>query len=108
MKKEFSLKIIGEGKEKEKLEKLAKSLGIDVKFTGKLEKHEDVVKAIKEAFVFVLPSKRESFGITVLEAMACRTPVIATETEGPRDYIENDKDGFLTKINDAEDLAIKN
>lgn len=101
------LKIIGEGIERRKLELIANDLGIDANFTGKIEKHEDVLKELKAASLFVLPSRRESFGITILEAMCSGVPVLSTNTEGPSDHIANGKTGFLIGINDSKDLANK-
>jgi len=106
IKEDYKLKIVGEGNQKEYLERLAKKLNIkNIVFTGKIERHEDVVKEIKKASVFVLPSQRESFGITVLEAMASGTPVVSTATEGPSDYIKNGENGFLAEIGSPESIA---
>ena len=91
------LKIIGSGSDEARLKKLAAELGIGrrVVFFGTVENHDDVLAEIKKSCLFVLPSLRESFGITVLEAMACRTPVLSTPTEGPKDIITHGKNGFL-------------
>ncbi len=105
LRRSHELKIIGEGSERPVLERLAKSLGTDVNFIGKIEKHENVLKELKAASIFVLPSNRESFGITILEAMLSGVPVISTATEGPRDHIKNGETGFLVKIGDHEELA---
>ena len=105
VRRKHSLKIIGEGSERPKLEALSKSLGVDVKFVGKVEQHESVLKELKAASLFVLPSKRESFGITILEAMFSGVPVISTATEGPSDHIENGKTGFL--VRDVKEMAEK-
>ena len=95
IRKKHELKIIGEGSERSKLESLAKSLGVQVNFTGKIERHEDVLKELKKSSLFVLPSRRESFGITILEAMCSGVPVISTATEGPADHVKNGETGFL-------------
>ena len=105
IRKSHELKIIGEGSERGRLESLAKSLGISVNFTGKIEKHEDVLKELKKASLFVLPSVRESFGITILEAMCCGVPVISTRTEGPSDHIRDGETGFL--VGDGSGMAEK-
>ncbi|MBS3050558.1 MAG: glycosyltransferase family 4 protein [Candidatus Aenigmarchaeota archaeon] len=101
------LKIIGEGSERPKLEALATSLGVNVLFTGKIESHEDVLRELKKASLFVLPSKRESFGITILEAMCCGVPVISTPTEGPSDHIKNGETGFLAGEKDLAGRMLK-
>ncbi len=107
IRKNNPLKIIGEGSERLRLEYLAKTLGVDVNFVGKIESHKDVLKAIKAASLFVLPSKRESFGITILEAMQSGVPVISTATEGPIDHIKNGENGFLVGIDNYKNLAEK-
>lgn len=89
------LKIVGEGSERARLEALANSLGVGVIFTGKIEKHESVLAELKKSSLFVLPSRRESFGITILEAMCSGVPVISTRTEGPSDHVKNGETGFL-------------
>lgn len=105
MQRAHQLKIIGEGSERPKLEALTRSLGIEVKFTGKIERHQDVLKELKKSSLFVLPSRRESFGITILEAMCCGVPVISTCTEGPSDHVMNGETGFLVRT--QEEMAGK-
>lgn len=104
-----TLEIIGEGSEKPRLERLAACLGVKkrVKFIQPYKKHEDLIKAIKSATVLALPSKRENFGIVPLEAMRCGTAVISTETDGPKDYIKNGFNGFLTEIGNDTEMADK-
>ncbi|MBU0649515.1 glycosyltransferase family 4 protein, partial [Patescibacteria group bacterium] len=72
--------IVGDGPEKERLEGLAGFLGVKdrVEFTGFLE-YEELVSIMKSSRVFVLPSTREGFGVSVLEAFACGLPVIAVK-----------------------------
>lgn len=53
----------------------------------------------------VVPSLEEAFGKTVIEAMACRTPVVAFNTGGPRDIIEHKLSGYLAEERSAESLA---
>lgn len=100
LQRKHRLKIIGEGIERSKLELLSKSLGVDAVFTGKIESHDAVIRHLKAASLFVLPSRRESFGITILEAMMCGIPVISTATEGPSDHIMNGETGFLVNSRD--------
>ena len=49
--------------------------------------------------------KPESFGLTLIEALAMNTPVIATQHGGPLDIIEDGKNGYFFEIGDAKELA---
>ncbi len=55
----------------------------------------------------IVPSVFEGFGLTVIEAMACGTPVIATDVDALRDVIEDGVNGFLVPYNDVEALSEK-
>ncbi len=57
--------------------------------------------------VVVIPSVFEGFGLTAIEAMACGTPVIATDTDGLRDVIEDGRNGLLVRYNDIEMMTEK-
>lgn len=57
--------------------------------------------------VVVIPSVFEGFGLTAIEAMACGTPVIATDVDALRDVIEDGVNGFLVPYNDVEALSEK-
>ncbi|MEL6287294.1 MAG: glycosyltransferase family 1 protein [Pseudomonadota bacterium] len=63
-------------------------------FTGKLEGAE-LAKAYASADVFVFPSLTDTFGIVMLEAMACGTPVAAYPVTGPIDVVEEGVNGAL-------------
>ncbi len=66
-------------------------------------------KSIYEWFrnsdIFVSSSRWEPFGIVILEAMALGLPVVATETDGARDLIVNEVNGFIVPIESVEPLA---
>ncbi len=70
--------IIGDGPERQRLEQLIqrKKLGKNVIMTGFLESPDNVFAYMKASKVFVLPSRREGFGITVLEAYACGLSIV--------------------------------
>lgn len=77
-----------------------------VVFAG-LKQKNDLAEEMQRASVVVLPSlaHRESFGMVLIEAMACQTPVIGTERGGIPEVIEDDVDGFLVPAGDSEVLA---
>lgn len=102
---EYELCIVGKGREGPALEKLAKDLGVSVTFTGFVKRDEDVMKMMKESEIFVLSSRRESLGLSVLEAMYSRCAVVSTACDGPRDYIVNGKNGILTGIGDPDGMS---
>jgi glycosyltransferase involved in cell wall biosynthesis len=93
--------VIGDGPDRTRLEK---KYGGDNKFVG--YKHgRELVNWLSLADVFVFPSKTETFGLVVLEALACGIPVAAHDVMGPRDSITEGKDGFLS--DDLRAAALK-
>ena len=74
-----SATLVGEGPEYEDVRRRAEELGVEVSMPGFLESYEDVLAAMKSADSFVLPSRREGFGITALEALACGTSVVTLD-----------------------------
>lgn len=55
--------------------------------------------------VWLCCSLSEGFGLTVLEAMACRTPVVSTRCGGPEDFVEENKSGFFADVDDVPALS---
>ncbi|MEK7643589.1 MAG: glycosyltransferase [Patescibacteria group bacterium] len=100
--------IIGDGPEKERLEKISLELGLEknVSFLGFLPDHVEVYGVLKASRVFVLPSVREGFGITVVEANACGLPVVTIDSEhnAAKDLIDPRGNGMLASLN-SEVLA---
>ena len=97
--------IIGDGPEKERLERLVveRSLQGKIRFTGFLG-FAELISVMKSSRVFVLPSTREGFGVSVLEAFACGLPVIAVKAEksAASDLIEDGVNGFTCTLNEQE------
>jgi len=91
--------IIGEGPHKTKLQKLATDLHVSrqIQWLGFLEKSEDVYAHMKAAKLFILPSSREGFGIVLMEANACGTPVLTANFAGnaAKDLIEERDNGYV-------------
>lgn len=108
--KNWVLKIVGSGNLQESYQKKSEALALDnkIKFLGKVDEIT-LIKSYQEADVFILPSinKHEAFGLVLTEAMACGTPVIASELPGVRSVFRNGVDGLTVKINDDQDLAAK-
>lgn len=106
----IKLVVVGEGNLKKYYQKLVADTGLNesVCFTGSLSTDE-LVKNYNQADVFVLPSvnQGEAFGLVLLEAMACGTPVIASNLPGVRSVFRNKVEGFLVVPGDENDLAKK-
>lgn len=105
---DLTLKVIGEGEDKQKFENLIKDndfLKKRIIFLGNIGKkgHENIIKELKKSKMIVIPSKRESFGIIILEAMASYTPVIASDCDGPIDLIDG-TNGWLYKLGNHSQL----
>ncbi len=100
-----SLKIGGHGPERPRLQALAQELGVSgqVQFLGALSRHQ-VLSEMQACDAFVLPSKYETFGVVVVEALALGKPVIATRCGGPESIVGDD-DGVLVPVNDVDSLA---
>jgi glycosyltransferase involved in cell wall biosynthesis len=94
----------GEAHALEELEKLAHELGIaeNVSFLGNVE---DVPGFLRELDVFVLPSRSEGFGISLVEAMAMGVPCVASDLGGPAQVLAGGEYGTLFKTGDPEALA---
>jgi teichuronic acid biosynthesis glycosyltransferase TuaC len=91
--------------EYERMRRLAADLGIAdrVQFAGG-KTDAEVVRYMQESAVVVLPSRRESLGMVLAEALACGTPVVATRSGGPEDIVTPDV-GVLVPTDDPEALA---
>jgi len=105
-----NLKILAIGQDinKKYLENLTKDMGIEkkVEFVN-TKPNKYILEKMREASLYVMPSLREGFGITFLEAMACETPVIGGSVGGTKELIKNGENGFLVNPEDYNDLADK-
>jgi glycosyltransferase involved in cell wall biosynthesis len=101
-----TLTIAGEGESRPELEVMTTKLGLEnvVKFLGKVSE-EAKVRLYAESWVVAQPSKSEGWGITVIEANACGTPVIASDVPGLRDSVKNPHSGLLVTWDNEEKWA---
>lgn len=105
---QHTLLIVGDGPQRHYLEKLAATLGLQdrVRFAG-IVPHEQLASFYGSAGVVVVPSLHESYGRVIVEAMAFGRAVVATDTDGARELIQDGETGFIVPIRDVEALANK-
>jgi N-acetyl-alpha-D-glucosaminyl L-malate synthase BshA len=98
------LVMVGDGPEKAQGEWLARQLGVskNVLFVGK---QPGIVDYLSIANLLLLPSETESFGLSALEAMACETPVIASNVGGLPEVVVDGESGYLAEVGDVETMA---
>jgi glycosyltransferase involved in cell wall biosynthesis len=89
--------VIGDGPERTRLEA---RFGGKATFVG-YKRGQDLVDWLSSCDVMVFPSRTDTFGLVILEALACAIPVAAHNVMGPRDIIDHGVDGML-----AEDLRM--
>jgi len=96
--------VAGDGQERSALERKASALGVDnrLEFLGE---RDDVPALLKAADVFVLPSLYEGLPVSVLEAMAAGTPVVATAVGGTTEAVVDGESGILVPPRDPNALA---
>ena len=91
--------LAGAGPERERVQGLVESRGLAdaVRLPGFLEMHENVLAHMAAADVLLLPSQREGFGITVLEALASGTPVVTIEhpQNAAKELVTDDETGYV-------------
>jgi glycosyltransferase involved in cell wall biosynthesis len=95
---------LGSGKDERKIKKLAEDLRLKEKFIF-AGFQENIGGFLKSFDIFVLSSKLEGLGTSILDAMAVGIPVIATEAGGIPEIIRNGKNGLLIPIQNPKDLA---
>ena len=100
------LLLIGDGPERRNAEQLCRELGTcaDIKFLGKQEVVQEILSL---GDLFILPSAKESFGLSALEAMACEVPVISSDVGGLPEINEDGVTGYLCSVGDVDAIAEK-
>ncbi len=96
--------LVGDGPEKANVEQLCRQLNLhhEVVHLGKITDPKEILCV---GDLFVLPSETESFGLSALEAMAMKVPVISTNGGGLPEVNIQGKTGFLSNVGDVEDMS---
>jgi N-acetyl-alpha-D-glucosaminyl L-malate synthase BshA len=99
------LMMVGDGPEKEKAEALCQELGIQDKviFFGN---SNEIDKILCLTDLFLLPSQTESFGLAALEAMACKVPVISSNSGGLAEVNFDGVSGYLSDVGNTDEMAV--
>ena len=100
------LLIVGDGDYLESLKQMVNKLGLQdaVELTGFVSSAEKLTH-LRRSHVSVYPSPKEGWGITIIEANACGTPVVAANVPGLRDSVSHGKSGLLYQYGNIDELA---
>ncbi len=98
------LLMVGDGPERTAAEQLSRELGVanDIRFLGKQDAIEEILSV---SDLFLIPSGSESFGLAALEAMACKVPVVSSNSGGLPELNVEGVTGFLSDIGDVDSMA---
>lgn len=96
------LTIAGTGDDRDRLERVAREAGLAgaVDFPGFVSE-ERKIELYRQAWAVVMPSLKEGWGITNIEAAACGTPVIAADNSALRESVRDGRTGFLVPTHDV-------
>lgn len=100
------LLIVGQGTAEKQLKELSAGLGISEKvvFTGRIP-FQQISKYYNMLHVLVNISEYESFGVSVIEAMACGKPVVVTNVGGLKEIVKDDSLGLKVEVGSMEQTA---
>lgn len=103
---EWDYTVVGDGLQRAPLIARANELGLadKVRFLGR-QPHDQVIRLLDAADVFVLPSYREAFGVAYLEAMAAGLVTIGVADQGPSAFITDGETGFQVPPRDSAALS---
>ena len=105
---DLNVVIVGEGDDKPRLEAMTKELHLErsVEFTGFVSE-EKKLELLQKMWFKVTTSSKEGWGLTVIEANACGTTVLASNVEGLRDAVQDGETGLLYEFGNVADLSSK-
>ncbi|MFH0737216.1 MAG: glycosyltransferase family 4 protein [Candidatus Micrarchaeota archaeon] len=100
--------IAGAGSQEPRLKRLSTDLGLEksVRFFGRVSE-EEKARLMASAHLLLFPAVREGWGIVVLEANACGTPVLGYDVPGVRDSVREGTNGYLVKDGDINAMGKK-
>ncbi|MBN1329606.1 MAG: glycosyltransferase family 4 protein [Candidatus Heimdallarchaeota archaeon] len=105
--KYFAVKflITGDGEYKTELQNKIKEKGFENNFQFiRAENEDELVDIYSLADCFILPSRREALGLSLLEALSCSLPSIATDLPGIRELITHTKNGLLVPVDNISEI----
>lgn len=100
--------IVGDGPDMKTLRTLCRDLGIESKIDFLGARHQEYIQNNLHNYdMLIQPSYIEGFGLTIVEAMAAKVPVIVSDIDGTSEVVENGKYGTIFHVGDYRDLAEK-
>jgi glycosyltransferase involved in cell wall biosynthesis/GT2 family glycosyltransferase len=101
--RDWTLTVCGAGPDRAKLETQVKNAGLahHVTFAGYVS---DIAALWREHHALIMPSRFEGVPLAMIEAMLCGRPVVATDVGGIAEWIEEDRNGFLIRRPDPQDI----
>jgi len=104
---EASLRIVGDGSERETLQTLVKKLKLDdVYFVGRVS-NDNIGVELNQADIFINPTTKDSFSVSMFEAFACGLPVVSTNVGAIPEFVTDCYNGLLVNSNDCKNMEKK-
>jgi glycosyltransferase involved in cell wall biosynthesis len=103
---DLTLEIAGQGDDRARLESTARAIGLGdaVRFLG-FVREDEKRRLLRRAWALVFPSPKEGWGISNVEAAACGTPALASDSPGLRESVRHGQTGYVVPHGDANALA---
>jgi glycosyltransferase involved in cell wall biosynthesis len=101
-----NLTIVGKGKLRKKIKKIANKHENLIELKGYLSQKE-LIQVYRDADIFIMPSQNETFGLVYIEAMSQGLPIIYTKNDGIDGYFDNGEIGFAVNPDDSQMIANK-
>ena len=86
-------------------EELFEGLDLKIHLLGLIKDKQKIVEAYNVADVFVIPSLEDNLPNTIMESLACGTPVVGFNTGGIPEMIDHTRNGYVAEFKNAEDLS---